>query len=256
MCYMHVLHQTRPRTLFGPFSAAVQKFGPPLRVRSDFAAEHGLIKRYMEEAQFRIRNPFLVGSSVHNQRIEHWWRLLWEKVTWYHKNAIQEMVDQGYFIPDDPYHRCSFQDLYIPVLQEIVNEWIGIWNLHTVRLINEQGRFRPSHVPARYFREYERLHGWTSHIQDVHAGHIPEHIGSQDLGPHGLRTWVARRNPPSLTLFSIPQLPADLLATRDAAYEAGKVDKDILQCFHLHYFLSHYCYLSVESGMSLSGTWS
>ena len=50
--------------------------------------------------------------------------------------------------------------------------WIGIWNLHTMRLINEQGRYCPSHVSARYFQEYECLHGWTSSIQDLHGGDI------------------------------------------------------------------------------------
>jgi len=113
----------------------------------------------MLEVRAETRNPFLVGSSVHNQRIEHWWRLLWEKVIWFHKNAIQEIVQEGYFIPDDPYQRASFQVVYIPILQDVVNEWIGVWNLHRVRIINENGRFRPSHVPARKFREDERLHG-------------------------------------------------------------------------------------------------
>ena len=86
-------------------------------------------------------------------------------------------------------------------------------------------------MPAQYFQEYERLHVWTSHIEDVHNGNIQEHIGTQDLGPRGLRTWVARKNPLGLTLFNIPQLPANLLVIRDAAYELEKLDKDILQCF-------------------------
>ena len=138
MLYACVASNKIQEMLFKPFSVALQKFGPPLWVRFDFAVEHSLIKKYTKEVRPGTRNPFLVGWSVHNQRIEHWWRLLWEKVVWYHKNAIQEMVDQGYFIPDDPYHRASFQDVFIPILQEIINEWIGIWNLHTMRLINDQ----------------------------------------------------------------------------------------------------------------------
>ena len=157
--YAKVAPNKTQETLFEPFLAIVERFGSPLQVRSDFATEHALIRRHMEGIRVGTRNPFLVGSLVHNQRIEHWWRLLWEKVIWFHKNAIQEIVEQGYFIPDDPYHRASFQAIYIPILQDIVNEWIGVWNLHRVRLINEQGRYRPSHVPARYFQEYERLHG-------------------------------------------------------------------------------------------------
>jgi hypothetical protein len=157
--YAKVASNKTQETLFEPFSEAVQKFGAPLRVRSDFASERALIRRYMLEVRPGTQNPFLVGSSVHNQRIEHWRRLLWEKVIWFQKNAIEDMVQQGHFIPNDPYQRASFQVVYIPILQDIVNEWIGIWNLQRVRLINGQGRFRPSHVPARYFWEYERLHG-------------------------------------------------------------------------------------------------
>ena len=125
--YAKVAADKTQETIFQPFLEAVQKFGPSLRVRSDFAVEHVLILRHMLEVWARTRNPFFVGSSIHNQRIEHWWRLLWEKVVWFHKNAIQEIVQQGY------------------------------WNLHRVRLINENGRFRPPHIPARYFQEYERL---------------------------------------------------------------------------------------------------
>jgi hypothetical protein len=94
------------------------------------------------------------------QRIEHWWRHLWEKGIWYYKNAIKEMVYEGVFIPDDLYQRASFIAVFLPLLQQAVDEYVGIWNSHLVRRINENGRFRPSHVPARYFREYERLHGW------------------------------------------------------------------------------------------------
>ena len=100
--YAKVASNKTQETLFQPFFEAVQKFDqPPLRVRSDFASEHALICRNMLEVRSGIQNPFLIGSSVHNQRIEHWWRLLWEKVIWFQKNAIEEMVQQGYFIPDD-----------------------------------------------------------------------------------------------------------------------------------------------------------
>lgn len=93
--YARVASNKHQETLFEPFSEAVQKFGP-LRVRSDFTAENALIRRYMLEVRSGTRNPFLVGSSAHNQRIEHWWRLLWKKVIWFQKNAIEDMVQQGH----------------------------------------------------------------------------------------------------------------------------------------------------------------
>ena len=65
--YAKVASNKTQETIFEPFRRAMEKFGAPLRVRSDFAVEHVLICRLMEEAQIDIRNLFLVGSSVHNQ---------------------------------------------------------------------------------------------------------------------------------------------------------------------------------------------
>lgn len=83
-------------------------------------------------------------------------------------------------------------------------------------------------------------------IEDMHAQDDQQHIGTQNLGPQGLRTWVALRTAPNATLFDILNLPVDYLALWEEAYEIGKVYKGILACFH--YFIIHYCYLSVESG--------
>ena len=65
--YANVARDKTQETIFEPFRATVQKFGTPLRVRSDFAAKHVFICEYMEEAWVDTRNPFLVGSLVHNQ---------------------------------------------------------------------------------------------------------------------------------------------------------------------------------------------
>ena len=65
--YAKVASNKTQETIFEPFRRVVEKFGAPLRVHSDFAVEHALIRRLMEEARPDIRNHFLVGSSVHNQ---------------------------------------------------------------------------------------------------------------------------------------------------------------------------------------------
>ena len=49
--YARVASNKHQETLFEPFSKAVHKFGPLLRVRSDFAAEHALIRRYILEVR-------------------------------------------------------------------------------------------------------------------------------------------------------------------------------------------------------------
>ena len=69
------------------------------------------------------------------------------------------MVTQGFFILDDLYQKASFVAIFLPILQEVVDEYVGVWNTPLVRQINENGRFCPSHVPARYFHEFEKFHG-------------------------------------------------------------------------------------------------
>jgi hypothetical protein len=65
--YAKVANDKTQETIFEPFRAVVHKFGAPLRVRSDFASEYVLIRQLMEQVRPETRNPFLVGSSVHNQ---------------------------------------------------------------------------------------------------------------------------------------------------------------------------------------------
>jgi hypothetical protein len=85
----------------------------------------------------------------------------------------------------------------------------------------------------------------------MHTEDNQEHIGTHDLGPRGLRTRTACRGVPNPTLFNIPDLPTYLFALRNVAYETRKVEKDVLECFQLHYFLSHCCYMSQDSGIPI-----
>jgi hypothetical protein len=66
--YAEVAANKTSETLYKPFAEAVRRFGNPLCVRSDFAAEHTLIRQHMLAAcPGGPRNPFLVGSSIQNQ---------------------------------------------------------------------------------------------------------------------------------------------------------------------------------------------
>jgi hypothetical protein len=49
------------------YAEAVAKYGVPLRIRSDYATEYNLIRQHIEQERPNVRNPFLTGSSIHNQ---------------------------------------------------------------------------------------------------------------------------------------------------------------------------------------------
>ena len=90
---------------------------------------------------------------------------------------------------------------------------------------------------------------WTSHIKDVLVADNLDRIGTQDLGPPSLQTWRARYRAPEPTMFQILELPNGPTVLRDLAYARRKVERDNLQCFHLHYYLFHYCYQAHSNHM-------
>lgn len=64
-----------------------------------------------------------------------------------------------------------------------------------------------------------------------------QNMETQGLGPPGPQTWRTRCRAPELTLYQIPCLPCGLSTLRELAYARGRVGKDNLQCFHLHFFV-------------------
>ena len=58
------------------YNEAVHKHGRPRRICSDHGAEIVLVKRDMISVLGEDARPAIVGSSVHNQRIERHWPLL------------------------------------------------------------------------------------------------------------------------------------------------------------------------------------
>ena len=68
--YLRCSSNNRSDTVMQLFTEATEQFGVPSCVRSDKGRENIVVARYMLATHGLHRGSMLVGSSVHNQRIE------------------------------------------------------------------------------------------------------------------------------------------------------------------------------------------
>ena len=79
------------------------------------------------------RRSVLVGSSVHNQRIEHLWRDMHRCVaSLYYRFFYYAEHTEGLNTIDN-IHIFSLHYVFIPRINHALQEFIGAWNHHGVR---------------------------------------------------------------------------------------------------------------------------
>ena len=85
------------QTVLRLFVIAVEECGLPVRVRCDQGVENYDVAMYMLTHPQRrlLSNPMIVGRSVHNQRIEHLWRDLFQGVSCTYYYLFNHLEDSG-----------------------------------------------------------------------------------------------------------------------------------------------------------------
>jgi len=100
----------------------------------DAGSENVLVASWQERMAGYGRGSVLVGRSVHNQRIERFWRDLRRSVlqTWI---GLFVYVEETLFAldRDSAVDKHCFHAVFVPALQGSVQTFVGAWNSHYVR---------------------------------------------------------------------------------------------------------------------------
>lgn len=90
-----------------------------------------MVGRYM--VFLRGAKGVLVGRSVHNQRIERFWRDVFQQVGQKYYHAFSEMERRGLLNIDSPTSLLSLHEYILPLLNGTLREFQLAWNNHGLR---------------------------------------------------------------------------------------------------------------------------
>ena len=105
--YIECSNNNRAQTVYSLFLRAVQQFWLPSRVRCDQGGENYSIALHMLWHRGVDRRSVIVGSSVHNQRIERLWRDLHRCVTQLFYHLFYYFEEENLLDPLNEVNDCT-----------------------------------------------------------------------------------------------------------------------------------------------------
>jgi hypothetical protein len=112
------------------FKAAVEKYGCPSRVRTDYGGENVGVWRNMVNVHGEDSRAVIAGSSVHNQRIERHNRTVNEQVITRFKGIFYQLEREGILDPLNEIDMFCLHHAFLPLLNKSLSEFVAAHNNH------------------------------------------------------------------------------------------------------------------------------
>lgn len=176
--FARVSTNNRADTVLDYFKAAEQQHGKPSRIRCDYGGENMRVAEYMLTDRGLNRGSVLTGPSIRNQRIERVWRDCWRSVlrlfsrVFSHLEEREKTFDYG-----DPQCIACLHYVYVPRIQQILNEWVLAWNSHPI-----EGCGNMSPLQLRESGFLQRFGSPSNFIRNVFDGPLPVGCSEEEYG--------------------------------------------------------------------------
>lgn len=130
--FLHCSNNNRAATVENLFLVAVEHHGWPMHIRTDHGGENVRVWDQMNSVRGADKKPVIVGSSVHNCRVERLHRDVTAQVCQRYKNTFSEMEGAGILNRENGLDLFCLHYVFLPRINKSLTEFVEAHNHHPI----------------------------------------------------------------------------------------------------------------------------
>ena len=132
---LECINNNKATTVLPCFLKGVETYGICSRVRSDKGRENVLVANYMIEKRGSERGRMIIGPSTHNQRIERFWRDVFDRNLALYYGLFTFLEHNELLDPFNEIDIAALHYIFIPIINNKLDAWRHAWSKYRIRTI-------------------------------------------------------------------------------------------------------------------------